>query len=244
MIIEDFKHSKKNIFKSKGFYIALLLCVTAAGIGTWGALKTPFNSSINDDQSTIDWYNQGVTIVTEGEKANVPATGVPDDRSSTEQESQTKETTAKAVTEPDENTPYKGYYALPLGTDILKDYSNGEMVKSKTMGDWRVHNGVDFSGAKGNEVLSIQDGKVTAVYKDSLWGTIVEIDHGKGLIAKYCGLNNGSTPKKGSSIKQFDTIGTLGDIPIESADGYHLHLEITVDGKTVDPLAAMNKIGA
>ena len=130
---------------------------------------------------------------------------------------------------------------LPLGTDILKDYSHGEMVSSKTMGDWRVHNGIDFTGGKNSQVLAIQSGTVKAVYTDEMWGTVVEIDHGNTMTAKYCGLKSGTTPKKGETVKNGQEIGELASIPVEAADGLHLHLEITVNGSTVDPLAAMNR---
>jgi len=246
MIIRESKRTKGGFFEGKGLYIAILVCVLAVAAGSWGALKATMDtgeeqSTVEVPGTTIDWDNQGGIVITDesDEQANVTATGIPDIRTQTGEE-----TSVSQVTEPDDNTPFKGYYALPLGTDILKDYSNGEMVKSKTMGDWRVHNGVDFSGAKGNEVLAIQNGTVKSVFNDPMWGTVVEIDHGNGLVAKYCGLLKDSVPAKGSDVEQFWTIGKLGEIPIENADGYHLHLEITVGGKIVDPLAAMNKIGA
>ena len=88
---------------------------------------------------------------------------------------------------------------------------------------------------------AINNGVVKAVYDDVLWGTVVEIDHGQGMIAKYCGLGKGSTPEVGEKVKINDRVGNLGTIPIESADDVHLHLEILQDGKAVEPLAAMGK---
>jgi murein DD-endopeptidase MepM/ murein hydrolase activator NlpD len=148
------------------------------------------------------------------------------------------ETTVKI----EKNKPFSGSFAMPMGTDIIKDYSDGEMVLSKTMGDWRVHNGVDFSGSAGNDIVALADGKITKVYDDSFWGTVVEIDHGNGMIAKYCGVRKGSTPAEGTEVEIREKIGTLGHIPVEIGEEDHLHLEILIDGKTVDPLKAMNKI--
>ncbi len=140
------------------------------------------------------------------------------------------------------NLPFSGNFALPMGNDILKDYSNGEMVESKTMGDWRVHNGVDFAGSAGNEVVAVADGKITKVYDDSFWGTVAEIDHGNGMTVRYCGLKNGSCLPEGCEVKKYEKIGSLGHIPVEISDEDHLHVEVTVDGEYVDPLEALNKV--
>ncbi len=130
-------------------------------------------------------------------------------------------------------------FSLPMGKTVDKPFSNGEMVQSKTMGDWRAHNGVDFRGTVGDPVIAVNNGIVEAVYDDVLWGTVVEIDHGQGLLARYCGLGKGSTPEVGAQVKINDRIGNLGTIPMESADEVHLHFEIRQDGKAVDPFAAM-----
>ena len=152
-------------------------------------------------------------------------TGIPDER---ETEAQTEKKTES--------------FALPMGNDIIKDYSGGEMVFSKTMGDWRVHDGVDFGGAAGNTVDAVADGRITRIYDDIFWGTVVEIDHGNSMTVRYCGLKKGTTLPEGALVKKSEKIGTLGSIPIESAEGGHLHLEVTVDGITVDPLEALNKV--
>ena len=90
---------------------------------------------------------------------------------------------------------------------------------------------------------AIQNGRVAKVYSDPLWGNVVEIDHGKGLVARYCGLSDKNLPKAGDEVEQFDHIGTLGTVPVEAADGAHLHFTVAINGKTVDPLEAMNKLG-
>ncbi len=130
-------------------------------------------------------------------------------------------------------------FSLPLGGNVDKPFSNGEMVQSKTMGDWRVHSGVDFRGAVGDPVIAVNNGIVKAVYDDVLWGTVVEIDHGQGLLARYCGLGKGSTVNVGEKVKINDKIGNLGAIPIEAADEVHLHFEVRQEGKAVDPFTAM-----
>lgn len=150
------------------------------------------------------------------------------------------ESEANAVLAQKDGVERAASFVLPLGGTVDKAFSNGEMVQSKTMGDWRAHNGVDFRGAVGDPVIAVNNGIVKAVYDDVLWGTVVEIDHGKGLLARYCGLGKGSTVEVGARVKINDRIGNLGAIPIESADEVHLHFETRQDGKAVDPFEAMD----
>lgn len=128
------------------------------------------------------------------------------------------------------------HFSLPLLSEVDKPFSGGDMVQSKTMGDWRVHNGVDFRGTVGDQVRAVNNGVVKAVYDDVLWGTVVEIDHGNGLVARYCGLGKGSTAAVGDKVKINDRIGNLGSVPVESADEVHLHFEMRQDGTAVDPM--------
>ncbi len=203
------------------------MCVIAAGAGTYGAVR----QTVKDlQEATYARYTAptGETQSAE-DRVNAPVSGVRDERVTATRE----QTTA--------NVPYSGAFALPMGNNIINDYSNGEMVYSETMGDWRVHSGVDFGGSAGSNVLSAAEGIVTAVYTDSFWGTVIEIDHGNGMTVKYCGLQSKTSVKEGAAVSKFEKIGTLGTIPVELSSGDHLHLEVMVDGVTVDPLKALNK---
>ncbi len=138
----------------------------------------------------------------------------------------------------------KKEYMLPAGTDIVKDFSMGIPVFSDTMNDWRTHNGVDFGGNEGDSVLAAADATVTAVYEDTSWGGVIELDFGNGATAKYCGLQFDSiTLAVGDTVKQGDTVGVLGKLPVEAKEGCHLHYEMRVDGVIADPLEVMGRGG-
>lgn len=213
-------------------YLSLAVCLIAVAVGAAVSVTTK-NRTIEEtsgfDRVTIQWQTQTTTEpVTQG--VDIEVTGVKDERA---------ETTTEKI---EENKPYSGDFLLPMGNDIIKDFSNGEMVYSETMGDWRVHNGIDFGGSAGNDVLAVSDGKVYKVYEDSFWGTVAEIDHGNGMVVRYCGLKSGSVLPEGGEVKKGDKIGSLGHIPVELVDSDHLHLEVLIDGEIVDPLEALNKV--
>ena len=226
----EFKKTGKSTLGRLGLYTLLVLCITALGVGSYAAMKKSF--SVPEAETTLDWNNQGGTL-----EADKPEKQITVENTTALSDTTREQTTIKV----EENLPFTGKFTLPLGTEILKDYSHGEMVSSKTMGDWRVHGGIDFTGSENSQVLAIQSGTVKAVYEDEMWGTVVEIDHGNTMTAKYCGLKKGTTPQEGARVKNGEEIGFLAQIPVEAADGLHLHLEITVNGSTVDPLAAMNR---
>ncbi|MDR1410262.1 MAG: M23 family metallopeptidase [Oscillospiraceae bacterium] len=242
MVYQDSdKKSLASLLRNKGFFAIAGLCLVAAGTGIFAAHQSnsnppPTSPSVTiDQQATIPWQPI-IPTTNAGNAVNKPATDIPDERTE-------PSTAAPTTTKPNPNTPYTGEYSLPFGTDILRDYSNGEIIYVPTLDDWRSHDGVDFDGALGNDIIAIQDGTVKGVTKDDLWGTIVVIDHGNGLVASYCGFDKSCALKVGAKIKRDAVLGKLGEIPCEAIDAPHLHLEIRVNGKIVDPLAAMNKLG-
>ncbi len=236
---------KKFKFRAGAVYAVLALCVAGVGIATWYSTSAKLLPNAQDETTT-----EGITAkIAADELTTVPDPGMTTSPDLSEDATPENNGDAENVTEEGgvavlaskDSVARAETFSLPLEAGIAKAYSNGEMVQSKTMGDWRVHNGVDFKGTVGDAVKAINNGVVKAVYDDVLWGTVIEIDHGQGMIAKYCGLGKGSTPEVGEKVKINDRVGNLGTIPIESADDVHLHLEILQDGKAVEPLAAMGK---
>ena len=225
---------KKNTTNRK-FKIAYAFTVVIA-LGALMFSKISTEKSLGNIQSLEDDSAPEVTItettrnIEETVRQNL--TNVPDTRAETE----------KTTTEDNYNKPYTDYYCLPFGSEIIKDYSNMNPVYSKTMGDWRTHNGIDFSGEAGGAVVAIGYGEVIAIFDDAIFGTCVLIDHGNGVTAKYCGLNKDTlTVQENSSVDMEAVIGYLGEIPGEKMEGAHLHFEITHNGEIVEPLELMGK---
>lgn len=126
-------------------------------------------------------------------------------------------------------------YVRPSGGAVIKPCSVKELAYSRTMKDWRVHNGLDIAAEKGEVVKSAGEGKVTDITHDSLYGTTVVVNQNDGLMVYYRGLNKETAVRKGENIAAGATLGTVGEIPCEAADGTHLHIEVRSDSGVLDP---------
>lgn len=134
-------------------------------------------------------------------------------------------------------------YRLPLdGTKVNKDYSPTIPVKSKTMSDWRVHNGIDFAAREGDPVYAVGNGVVTKVTSDEGWGYVIEVDHG-AFTARYCAVQQDGAVSIGKVLAAGDTIGTVAVSPLEQADGCHLHFECRRSGALIDPMEVLDTQG-
>ena len=220
----------KTNTKAIRFYALLVVCLAITGIIASTAAnnraKKLASSATSKPYTTVKSENStvGIEITTE---VNRNVRGVPDERY------QTEEAEAQATTQVGIERNEK--YILPLSQSVGKAFSDGELVYSKTMEDWRAHTGVDFQGNAGDSVKAVNNGVVKRVYDDALWGTIIEIDHGDGIVSRYCGLNYDDAVAEGTRVNGGEQIGTLGILPIESADDEHLHFEVLLNGVTVDP---------
>lgn len=224
------RKENKNI---KALFSVICICIISLGLIVYLSTNTKHEKKSVDEQTTI------TQATTEAQHA-VTVTETTTKAQTTKQNITTTTTTEPSSMQVGENnTPYKSYYKYPLSEAVAKGYSE-ELVFDDTMQDYRAHGAVDFVGGNGDKVVAVNDGLVTKVYKDDMYGIVVEIDHGGSFVAKYCGLDSASV-KKGQYVDIGNAIGTLGKIPCESAQGSHLHFEATYDGKTVNPLDVMGK---
>lgn len=129
-------------------------------------------------------------------------------------------------------------YPLADITDIVADFSNGDLVRNETTGTWATHNGTDIAAEVGAEVYAVSSGEVVSVDNDPLWGVAVTIDHHNGYVSRYCGLSQGLSVQKGDTLVSGDVIGTVGNTAdIESSLTPHLHIEMLHNGSYIDPMS-------
>lgn len=230
------KPNNKNL---KALFSVICLCIIALGLIVYFSTQSNSGNEQVNEATTVKQ-----TQTTEVQKrVTIKETTTADETETSQQETSQQETTTSepSTMEMNEtNTPYKSYYKYPCEEASILGYSE-ELVKNETMGDYRAHTAVDFKGENGSKVLAINDGLVLSVEKNNLYGTVVEIDHGGQLIAKYCGLDTVNI-SAGDYITIGQTIGTLGTVPFEAGSESHLHFETKVDGKYVNPLDVMGKL--
>jgi len=95
-----------------------------------------------------------------------------------------------------------------------------------------MHDGLDIAAPGGTPVRTTADGTVVMAGKNGRYGKIVVVAHGHGLESRYAHLSNIRT-KQGRQVEQGQCIGEIG--ATGNATGPHLHYEIRVNGRPVNP---------
>ena len=133
-------------------------------------------------------------------------------------------------------TPKKLDLIKPLNGVVIKAHSNTELVYSKTLGDWRIHKGIDIASPLGTQVSACEDGTVDAVFLDDRLGYTVIIKHQNDVRTKYSNLDREVYVSIGQDVKRGDIIGIVGDTSeFEIADEAHLHFEVMRGEENIAP---------
>jgi murein DD-endopeptidase MepM/ murein hydrolase activator NlpD len=96
------------------------------------------------------------------------------------------------------------------------------------------HAGLDIMGMTGQPVVAAGAGVVLlAAEGQDAYGTRVDVDHGGGLVTVY-GHLSALAVKAGDHVTAGQRIGEVGNTGLST--GPHLHFEVRLGGRTVDPL--------
>jgi len=127
----------------------------------------------------------------------------------------------------------------PVVGTVIKAHSTNVPSFSLTLGEWRIHTGIDIATDKYAEVYAAADGEVTRVYHDPMLGITVEITHSNIYKTRYSNLSADSIAiEVGDIVNTGDLIARVGDTSVvECADETHIHFEVFVANASVDPLA-------
>lgn len=97
----------------------------------------------------------------------------------------------------------------------------------------RAHEGIDVSAPSGSPIVAPAGGTVRRVAFEGGYGNMLEIDHGNGIRTRYAHCSR-ILVRPGMHVERGQTIARVGNTGLSV--GPHLHYEIIVDGKPVNPL--------
>jgi murein DD-endopeptidase MepM/ murein hydrolase activator NlpD len=100
----------------------------------------------------------------------------------------------------------------------------------------KFHHGTDYRGKRGTPVLAAGTGTVIFAGNRGGYGRVVFIDHGNSVITRYAHLKRIDV-KVGDTLTAGQQLGQLGSSG--RATGAHLHFEVRLTGRSVDPNTAM-----
>ncbi len=116
--------------------------------------------------------------------------------------------------------PVRGRITSPYGMRVLNGRND-------------FHAGIDIGGAVGTNIVAAESGKVTYAGYMRGYGNVIILSHNGGYSTVY-GHNSVNLVKKGQSIKKGSVIAKVGRTG--NATGPHLHFEVRLSGKPVNPL--------
>jgi murein DD-endopeptidase MepM/ murein hydrolase activator NlpD len=112
-------------------------------------------------------------------------------------------------------------------------YRKHPIFKSRKM-----HTGVDLASPKGTPIYASGDGVVEKAGRVSGYGIYVELQHVNGYETAYGHMSRiADGMKPGVKVRQGQVIGYVGSTGYST--GNHLHFEIKINGRFVDPLSVI-----
>ena len=240
-VAKSVENEKKKSQPEKKIFYSLLMCVFAAALFTsFFSGKTAKNLRDAAKDETAQSKQTSVTESTpyvppeNAVKTDVKKEETPEKEDSTEQKTEVEIPSAPPEVEMPKSPEVTGIIK-PVNGEILKLFSDKTPVYSKTMDDWRVHDGVDISAKVGDSVFACAGGVVEDILDDKKMGTTVIIDH-NGIKSKYQNLSPNVAVQKGDEVAEGAVIGVVGDsATYEIADAPHLHFELTDGDVQINP---------
>jgi len=95
-----------------------------------------------------------------------------------------------------------------------------------------IHTGVDIRAKQGTPIKPIAAGTVTVSQYNGGYGNLIIINHGNGIESYYAHCDE-IYISTGEYVDIDRTIGAVGSTG--NSTGYHLHLEIRIDGTAINP---------
>lgn len=130
-------------------------------------------------------------------------------------------------------TPWRGRFIRPVPGRISSGYGWRTHPITRRR---QFHTGVDIAASYGTPVRAGGDGRVIFTGWRGGYGNVVIIDHGDKVTTIYAHLSS-IRVSEGTVVKAGQVIGRVGSTGFST--GPHLHFEVRVDGKHVDPFSRL-----
>ena len=218
-------NSIKAFLKAKGLYLVCLALVFAATITGIAAIRSVVRGVEDLTRIQKQALEEGTDVWDSPDAAvNQPAQDVP---VATVQPSPAPSAAGSASSSLQQGTlPHAGWNGK-----VSQAFSGNTLVYNPTLGDWRTHNGTDYTA---EQVTAVAAGTVTAIADDALWGRVVEVTDAQDRVWRYCGLEEVAVTQR-EKVTAGTRLGTTGNVPAEAQQGSHLHLECRKAGACLDP---------
>lgn len=247
------KRQASSIFGGMGFYIALLVCVVAAGVVGYFALLRTDQAPREDPAPSAAGLPDPIQSAAAPAPEAKPEPARPVSREEPleiEQPAALPVLTAEEAgddvffNEDDapamEESPIEAVEPMivvsPLAGETAAVFSLDRLSYDATLGDWRTHDGIDILADAGTAVVSASAGVVLSVEESDRMGTTVTVDHRNGYVTTYASLQPEVSVLAGDSIPAGAVIGAVGNTSLTEAGwGAHLHFSVSRDGELIDP---------
>ena len=122
-------------------------------------------------------------------------------------------------------------------TGVLVNSGYG-LRRHPILGGSRPHGGVDLPAPTGTPVRAAADGVVRYFGRNGSYGRFIRLDHGFGLETAYGHLRRYALGlRRDGRVRRGEVIGYVGSSGLST--GPHLHYEVRINGRAIDPLAVM-----
>ncbi len=218
--------NNKKRFAGKGYYIALIACLAAVGISGYVFVQTARSSALEVSAAAT------ISPIPTQETSNAPSASQKPTADSAAASDKMEDSYESAIASEESDT-----MQWPLEGQVLSSFSRDTLTYSRTMADWRTHEGLDIAAEVGTPVMAAQSGTVTAVYEDDFLGSVVVVSHDDDRSTLYANLAKAPEASVGDTVSTGDVIGYVGGTALlETKEPGHLHFEVFNAGTPVDPM--------
>ncbi len=217
---EEFKRNTKEILS----YDINFMEIYNNGINF---LQQLYQSEANAEKNTDDENNESKNQVNNRKK---------DNEKENNNENKEKGNNDKEVSTMEKDVKYlKENYSLEKPVQGIVSSEFGDRKDSNPIVTAE-HKGIDIAADKGTKIISAMDGVVDIATTSSSYGKYIEITDGKiKTLYAHC---NKLYVKKGEKVKagqQIAEVGSTGEVT-----GSHLHFEIKVSERNINPALILN----